>query len=457
MVALTATVLLALFIQQVFSSMASGVSVGRSTSEIIQSAMVARNQLVDDVEAMTPPGDDYGFLMIVQKRYSNDPNEAGVGITGLKLRRDDVDYDESGHNSPTYCEVRSDQLVFLREQDDLEPVAPAYNDSFSAERQITPGSRVRVWYGHVRLTNENGDGAATGTDRLDFPGGPDGAPASEWVLGRQAMFLDPGSVAPPPDVYINSGAKQVDAYDGTGAPYNVWYSGLSDVIDLDMAGVAPLTAIYPDYPRDLYFLGFGAYDNVGASRPWCNTHALRGTPLEAWRMAQSHAVMLANVSEFQVDFAGDYTPVDILDIVDPQNSIYAGKPIDEDRDGNIVWYDSYDHPLPVLLPLPLPAPTYYQGPSTLQGPLFFVVHDREHAPGDDGTLPSTADAVFLWGPRSESNALLSDWPYLIRVRYRVHDKGGKLADADGQPGKVFEHILRLRDVNNALNTKQQGP
>jgi hypothetical protein len=57
---------------------------------------------------------------------------------------------------------------------------------------------------------------------------------------------------------------------------------------------------------------------------------------------------------------------------------------------------------------------------------------------------NTAICVFEHGDTDSSTSgsgPQSDWPYMIRVRYRVHDAGAKISGSDGYPGRLFEQLL----------------
>ena len=61
----------------------------------------------------------------------------------------------------------------------------------------------------------------------------------------------------------------------------------------------------------------------------------------------------------------------------------------------------------------------------------------EHTALSPPGLYSSGDS-FVFRPGSGTN-----WPYLIRIRYRIHDVGNRVADTSGVPGRVFEHIMSV--------------
>jgi hypothetical protein len=79
---------------------------------------------------------------------------------------------------------------------------------------------------------------------------------------------------------------------------------------------------------------------------------------------------------------------------------------------------------------------------------------RRHVPPTDDTGKPILDAsggnylrrfIFRhrWDPDSDEIDKCN-WPYLIRIRYRVHDPRGKLADpVTAEPGVWFEQIIRV--------------
>jgi hypothetical protein len=407
LVAVAATFILVLFLSQIFSSMSGGVSLGMATSDVIQSNLTFSRQVGDDASKMVGPLGN-GFLVILQKEYQN-----------VVLRRD----------RPELVNVRSDQLVWVRHTAGLQPRTPRAYNSFEDATSTAP--YVRIWYGHVTLTDEAG-WALDGAVAIKEPWGPLNVPASNWVVGRHALFLDagpfPGSIhidwfavgrpvqnyppPPPPEVMGWPGGREL-----------YWYTGLSDISNVTLAGALPATAA--EYPGKLYEITFGA------DRLWCNPNLIGVSPA-VWQVAQGHSYLLGNVSDFQVSFAGDY-----LDIPFPPTPPFLpGQDAEIDViDGKMIWYgDDAD-------------PREFVDPASGGGALLTSAVDDRPDNGWGGLMPQyNADRAFVWGPGAAAF-----WPHLIRIRYRVHDRAGKLADENGRPGKFFERIIRVRDLRGLFD------
>ncbi|MEM6332766.1 MAG: prepilin-type N-terminal cleavage/methylation domain-containing protein [Planctomycetota bacterium] len=205
--------------------------------------------------------------------------------------------------------------------------------------------------------------------------------------------------------------------------------------------------------------------------------------LEWWQQSQMHAYLATGVSDFEVHFAGDYE----------ENPINGGTPgpsdgpdtpdglIDVDDENEILWYNSLidDSKLDgivnnaitgnkvLVVPLAksqMAAADRPQVPVQREGP---VVPALPLASG--ATIPSlglsATDARFIDHLFVFRHDEPQSWPDLIRIRYRMHDRGDRIADRrtdldpavdsdndgffdndnDGpaRPGRVFEVILRV--------------
>lgn len=466
LVAVTVTVVMVLFLNQVFTAMSGAVSTGLATSDIIQSSHVASSQLREDARLMKGWNlASNGFLVILQKQYNSD--NAGYG--GLRLRKDDS---LASVNRPV--RVRSDQLMWVRGTSGATPRTPESNASFA---DATSGATdVRVWYGHVARTNPLGNVS----DPLGLGAN---AVASEWVLGRQLLFMDPA----PPGIFINStgtflnnqtwfldtaDAINYPLYSGPAIP-SIWNKGLNDVFDRDLNEiVAAITAVGgPGYPFGLYQLMYG-----NASL-WCNIDS-EGD--DAYQLAQKHAYFVGNVSDFKVDFAGDYLTNDPLtrlpnfftgkdDLIDYFGgqvmwySYYWNVPDDPDLPDPLDLYKGrqhvgggvtvdYDPTKPTAYPFPV-APASPEGfveTGTVATPVNAIADiDPELVPG--GGPMAGAEVGFVWCPQPDHGYLR--WPYMIRIGYRVHDSGGRLAGDDGRLGKQFERIIRVRNTLGAFEAE----
>lgn len=397
------TVVMVLFLHTIFQSVAGTVSLGLATSEIIRSNTDFTRQISADADAMVGPLDG-GFLVVLQKE-----------LTGVQLRPQDA----------ANATVRADQVAWIRSVSGDPPPSPATPASAGSFSQATStATHARIWYGHVLHTD------AASTSEPITPGGPSGR-AIDWILGRQLLFLDPAPTSP--HIQFTTGATIGYETDPT-APVNPrWYMGLSDVLDADLPGILaafnadPLNPLYPQGPYQFTY---------GARRLWCNPEPPAGAAAAAWRVAQMHPYYIGGVSDLRIDFAGSYDGLGGIGITL--------------LDGQIKWYSHfYNNPTEGQ---PGPKPYNSDEPTTYKPPLYTPPALSEgfipaHDPTD--TVPR---AIYQVNPLTHADGAFTfrpgglDWPHMLRIRYRVHDPQGQLADRDAAPGKIFERIIKVRGL-----------
>lgn len=226
--------------------------------------------------------------------------------------------------------------------------------------------------------------------------------------------------------------------------------------------------------------------------PPFNTTSVGGN-YQAWQIAQTLPILAEGVSDFVVEFAADMYGGGAggVNEATPAPSPYAPDgQVDLDQDGRIAWYAFGNISNP---PAPAPA-TGTLDP--LKGPRTFPPATDYRPTSAAGFLPTTAvTGAFVWrhdtfdpgeydigtgtwSPQfsgsfsdatppiagvpalNDEDSRFCDWPYLIRIRYRLHDARGQLASGqqvfidlngnddldDGEPvdsrnGIWFEQIL----------------
>ncbi|MEM9251598.1 MAG: type II secretion system protein [Planctomycetota bacterium] len=254
-VAISIASVMLLMINILFQQSVRAVNLGAGTSRILQQSntintqlaadfgansgeVVLRNSLVgapnDDRNVTTPPptgpqaiteANRVGFLMIAHNQIQNPQSVSGAhtnmtypvpaninesnevyydaGERGIAFFPDDSDGDGD-------ADIRSDQLVFLRNLYDGErSITPQNDESIGND---TPIGAARIWYGHVVPTNDAGDAAN------DNPGATDydfyNRPANQWVLGRQALYFSEfGAGSGPDGLTAESVASELPASD----------------------------------------------------------------------------------------------------------------------------------------------------------------------------------------------------------------------------------------------------
>ncbi|MCC7146642.1 MAG: prepilin-type N-terminal cleavage/methylation domain-containing protein [Phycisphaeraceae bacterium] len=542
MVAIALTVVMVVAINEIFSSTQKAVGYGVGLSRVMEDGRAMAEQLRRDVAMMigpqrevqekpigpwTPP--TQGGMLIIVQREIEAPIPAATG-GGIWQRNDKANQSENPEDLKNvgqrliFPKVRSDQLVFIRARGDEEAIAPQGTNNFTSE-ELEGADFIRVWYGHVRRTSPVGDnndnaGQADVVDpnssnsagmlgrkpEIKAKSGQryviDNELASDWILGRQALFLNrqqmnagssrfaegawfsanvnlPGVSGLPfePAMYmgltdaaqygfdraiVNAagaevegcvvGAKEASAASAVNPAYRLWtdFTGGPDVLLYN----AKALVFYTFARKQLRVMT----DPAEAMKAPGNTDA---DPIESWRVAQTHPYFMSRVSDFEVEFAADLEPpfgeidqvksnqsypntdkdINKIDYVYPgggikwygayggQNNYHANDPGDANPDQN------YDSTKPIRFRADVGGslnnnPTYIAG-APAQWPhadhAFVFRHD------DDGVKDI---------PGYTLGAVNGRWPYLLRIRWRMHDPQNRLTDPqDGLPGMWFEVIV----------------
>lgn len=442
LVAITVTTLMLLLINQIFFQTSRAISQGVALSNTMGDSRTASEQFARDAQDMTGPSNltGKGFLVIVQ-RIVGDWDGDGV------LEPDHPDEPEGvAMPSVTYGGgettelLRSDQLVFIKRRDTADPtldrpLTPASKNTFS-NATANSAEHIRIWYGHVLKTLP--DGSAP-----EFPLGHEKPPhpnrlGTDWILGRQALFLGYDTddiddidiediILAEGEAGYNSPVKGYGVLGSDGYPRPVYttsnlalYMGLTDVTNRPLQYILDtFEKLYRDpdkYAEKAYDYTYAQY-RLHANPVPKYAYSPSNTSIDsyerafaAWQIAQTHPVFMNHCSDFQVSFAGDYD---------------SDVGIDKDVNGNIIWYDHFDAPPSEGFNKALDGPVYDTNPIDLQG-----------------IALNHADAAFVFR-HDMGGTNPTNWPYLIRIRYRLHDARGKLQDADGQSGNRFEQIISV--------------
>ncbi len=432
-VAISITVIMLLLINALFQATSNGVSMGMALSDVIGAGRAIGDQIERDAtEQFSPIGNPPGVLVIICEKLDPVPYR----FRGVEKTRS----------------ARSDQLMFTRRLQGAskfneEPITPIDNSTYSSasKTQMAGAEAIRVWYGHVLKTNDLGT-AVTGI----------GAPgrnqyANQLALGRHALFLVGGPTAP--TFNRATGAVSDAAVAGislTGVASPRLFNGLTDVAHLRYQGGATEATAAPGVfivgetgsgginPGTLW-LGDANYHTkalsymfTGTNRLWTNPFPkidpiASATWVTAGQVAQMHPLLMDNISDFIVEFAAD-----AVDDNDPDTMTtdgFDGEP-DRDLNGEIIWYG--------LAPNPA---TNSQGPP--------ASWDLRDIPGLVSPVASSSNPVSYVFQHGGDNGKL--WPYMIRIRYRVHDSRALLGgDPSPEPGDTsnagrwFEQIIKVR-------------
>lgn len=510
LVAITVSLILILLIGRMFFDTSKAVQTGVALSDVITGSRGANTQFLDDFEHMLGPHDGAagdlggGFLVIAQHViYPNDP--LGIGVSGVQLAKpsgpDDLtEYRPArgygsgqGRGEFVFRPIRSDQIVFIRERGDQYPVTPWADNAFSPIDDNGLAQYIKVWYGHVNRTNLDGSDYDVAASAVDNPA-RDGAlgnaggesRGSDWFLGRQALFLGESLASNPggnlPNNHANGAWCNAPVVGSGASVTDALYMGLTDyayasfedpahpngclVTNNDSTGTAANLRLY----ADLGELSIDGY-KIRALRQYTYTRKrLRGNPsppvadeFEAWQVAQMHPFFIEHVSDFIVEFAGDYETANAPGTMNPDGFV------DTDPDGNIKWYSYwYNEPPSAAFPVgrrltpdaSVPGWNEYvfTEPATYPFPTTSAPAASPYRDLSAETNPPFADGAFVWRHDDEAakwfdgntvdgfspadNDQHSFWPYLIRIRYRIHDKKGRLGSV-GQHGVWFEQVFKV--------------
>lgn len=475
-VAIALTSMLAFMVNTLFFETTRAVQVGVRTGDMLVTSETIGDQLRRDAKRMNGPNRDSstwsssaddapGVLVIANRLF--------VWNEGANGTRVNFEGDERQQS------VRSDQLAFithrtLEDEGAFRALTPENEDQF---HNANAADHARVWYGHVLRTDEDG---MTPADALL----PNTSPANYWVLGRQQMLLTGGASGTSANYFTYDAAVTEAASGSSQSPYSsssppppLLYHGLTDVSNRSLFG-DPSSLIEqlvtPTGPAD-------DYGNLAADLAFvrnANTR-LHVNPLpepqsgmmESWQLAQMHAILAMGVSDFIVEFAGDYRDSPGVD-----NNLGNDDLIDRDEEGYIMWYSLYynnpeeernyatdteDDPNNLLYYAALPRSYNAMAVHSSSRPVFQDLDesnsDLVHHAGIVGDYFSeNADAVFVFRHDDENASdpdYESKWPHLIRIRYRLQDPRGMVTsslsggagtiETEPTAGRWFEHVMRV--------------
>jgi hypothetical protein len=451
-----------LMIDRIFYETQRAVTAGIKTGEIMVKAETIGDQLQRDAEIMLGPKSgsliaERGCLIIGQKLYRAVPiadgnyTPDGNSLQPLIDTGDSIAVGPAGRRE----DIRSDQITFFVDggaSTKIPSLTPRDQSTLAADRHFQYG---RVWYGHAAVTKADGNlgTGSFGMFNSHANVNAENLYANRWVLGRQnLLFRDSAYTFSGGEIYGSYTVSGIDIKPSTtvnvsnsginvaSPPPPRLYTALSDVCFQDLSTVWENIAAYPTEP-----LGFSYLDN----RLWVN-RALTGGLQPGARaftsagMSQLHPLLSGNISDFIVEFAGDY-------------ELPAG--LDTEVGGNIKWYgfwfnnvtESRRDPAapygPIIFPDPT-QPTVYAPPAgqfDTTGAATVAAPNEAYYLGSAAPAATNADAVFIFR-HDDDTAGTNKWPYLLRVRYRLHDDNGVIAsttDAGRTMGKWYEHIIRV--------------
>lgn len=435
-------------INEIFNSTSIAVTSSVQNSRNIAAARVNGEQIQADADAMVGPtlSGDGGYIVIIQRKL-----------------RDVTMRDPRNLAEVTIPEMRSDHLVFIRNAAGLRSMTPQDPGSYRTNL-IGPevGGYAKVWYGPALRAQPDGlptgngaafrlGGAEAGFDRI----------ASNWIFGRQALLFNPIDErvlanASRPDPTIQGNLAQYTY--ANNANYNspvqnlsypgpkLLFMGLTDVTQQSYGPRNDANSLLfqltdgTDYTvqRDNYLRT--AYYNLDQAMRVNTAPDPEQTGYASWAIAQGHGIFTQSCSEIIVDFAADLNGNGKIDT-------QAGGGTDDN--GAIFWYDA------------LKTPGTYQWQKSIVPQFQPYVNFN----ADTKAFVFRVDDALPFDTSDVANTRPSNWPYLIRVRYRLHDTRGRLmsnepgaladgidnngdgsideVDEDRISGRWYEHIIRV--------------
>lgn len=401
--------LMLFLINEIFNDTSVAVTTSVQVSKTVAASRSINEQFTDDADAMLGPGisNNGGYIVIIQQKLPAVPMLNPQTLAEV----------------PNPVELRTDQLLFIRDAEGLRSMTPSSASSYGTSIIGQASDRAKVWYGHVQRTAP--DGSVTGTSAAFQLGGASARLdriGSDFILGRQAMLFKPASLDTSTDTYANNAYyTSIVSGLGTGAPANRTWNGFTDVTFQNYGPASDTssllyqitdtttlsTAVHTSNYRNT------AYPNA-ASRLRVNPAPdADDTDYASWAIAQGHAILAPNCSEILIDFAADLNGNGRID------RATAGGTLADDT-GAIYWYDTLRRPI-------LPITDYsWDNPGTGGQPLINTVLGDQNVfifrVDDDQEYTATGSPV-------------SSWPYLIRIRYRLHDTRGRLTSGYAAAGR----------------------
>lgn len=472
MVAMTILVLMLSLINEVFQSTQIAVTTGTQNSKVIAATRVIGEQLDEDFNAMRRPSlsNDGGYLVILNKLVA-----PGQSIESMPIR-------DPGTLAELPAQgLRLDQIVFVRDALGLRSMTPQGANTFRSSL-YGEGTQAKVVYSIAERTEQDGSKRPSDQGLGTQNAGADRV-ASDFILSRHVLLFDPldESQDPPAPISAGLGTYVSVANAGWNAPINgstpgfpgprVAFMGITDVTTQaysgnnaagDMGFIETIRDTLansgdPNSVTPLYLQTAFTQERFRVNpKP-----SAAATGYESWAVGQTHGILSPTCSELVVQFAADLNGNGRIDTTAPNGN---------DQGGEIIWYDGFGSNNPNQTNLQVAGPNaWYRAPGGT-GP----VKPQPKVAGGLGIYDHAYvfrfddDAAF--NPDGDPQQEYSDWPYMIRIRYRLHDTRGRLTsnnlaalndgydnDGDGAAdgadpqndedkiaGRWFEHIFRVR-------------
>jgi hypothetical protein len=288
--------------------------------------------------------------------------------------------------------------------------------------------------------------------------------AQDWVLGRHALLLTDSSsnLTPflPYGQYLNQPITTWNISGGVpGSP--TLGNGMCDVANFTLkelinGRVAPAPPPFPiglasspntlNYQGRLLDLMYTRGPLLTAAKPLGLTDNM-----QSWDVSPTHTYFMGGVSDFIVEWAGDAVMDTFYDFIPPGN-VQPDGILDRDPDGRIKWYTALN-PNPITAGNNLPpnrnAPITYPAPPTGVAPLGYPPHVNPAILG----FFSRTDAAFAW--QHAGSPGFTQWPWMIRVRYRLHDRRGQFegreitvaGNTEPEKGLWYETVIQVNYQN----------
>lgn len=408
-------ILLLLFLTNIlFQGANRVVTTGIQSSKVLAAARTINEQITEDANLMQgPDATEGGYIVIIQRPV------ASVAML------------DPENLSETTQNLRSDQLVFIRSAANLASMTPEDGDIYRSSLMGQAGDFAKIYYGHAQRLQPDGTplgasashqlgGSSSGLDRI----------GSNWILARQPMLFSPSGLNTASDVHAEN-AYRASAVLNSGYSSPTTNRGITDVT---AQSYGPVTQAGPTPPASFLH---GLINGGGNTDPafYYNTSYYdfsaplyvnpspdpNSTNFSSWAIAQTHPILTQGCSDFIVDFAADLNGNGLVDTHRPDGT---------DVDGAIRWYDWQDAPV-------WTAQTTANSRADVDQPYVNLSSNVK-------VFVFRADDTEAYDETAGGTQAHSYWPYMIRIRYRLHDTRGRLTSSSGGnpiSGRWFERII----------------
>ncbi|CAN5538458.1 hypothetical protein BH09PLA1_BH09PLA1_07990 [soil metagenome] len=487
MVSIGLVLILMLGVSQVFKTISSTVSAGSAISDNTRLARGAQAVFAQDIGSMVVR--DAPCIILhseVRPAFRNrtdlagdrdylatgSPNARDQATRTTDINGDNQETDVASPGRPNYRMHRIDSFSFftrgLFKRQTGGSVATAGTSPFIADMT---SSEAWVWYGHLRIANNDGSvlvGQDPGAGTLNGLGANhNNFLSTQWVLGREAMVLrelENGAINDrngTPQIYISGGGGLSPLSYGTGDMPVGTFTIQQSRYDLAATSISSYRQTLLNYisanPNATWWQDiFGS----GGRRFQANPAITK--PITAASLSQQAPIFIPGCTQFIVEYAGDFVSqvdnpalptygnvvgwfgaanpstddnVDFVVVNGAKRVRWYGAPRDTSGDGLVPGWIAgrLSNQMPDVVPLRDVIRTI-PGEQASNGAPFEKLMATKMPPLADYTAMALASEYECgWGPNDRK-------PKMIRITIVIDDPSGRNPNPDGQ---TFEYVFEL--------------